>query len=164
MIKEFEENVKKLLHTITTKQDTQKHTAAELLDLLKCKVTLPVKTTWEDDSLKMVYYNVSLDIKNDLSSMTISYNKDYMVDFRQLTRCDLHQLADFILALERDIPRWKHVWVAEVEPIGIFKNVPFLKNIPIALGSIIVPTIWQYVGYHMLLMYAGVKGVSTDYR
>ncbi len=113
MIKEFEENVKKLFHTITTKQDTQKHTAAELLDLLKCKVTLPVKTTWEDDSLKMVYYNVSLDIKNDLSSMTISYNKDYMVDFRQLTRCDLHQLADFILALERDIPKWKHIWVAD---------------------------------------------------
>ncbi|MBR5420403.1 MAG: sugar ABC transporter permease [Lachnospiraceae bacterium] len=44
---------------------------------------------------------------------------------------------------------WKHVWVGEVET---------------ALGSIIVPTIWQYVGYHMLLMYAGVKGVSPDLR
>ena len=43
----------------------------------------------------------------------------------------------------------KHVWVGEVET---------------ALGSIIVPTIWQYVGYHMLLMYAGVKGVSLDLR
>ena len=44
---------------------------------------------------------------------------------------------------------WTHIWVGEVET---------------ALGSIIVPTIWQYVGYHMLLMYAGVKGVSTDLR
>ncbi|MCR5674632.1 MAG: sugar ABC transporter permease [Lachnospiraceae bacterium] len=44
---------------------------------------------------------------------------------------------------------WKHVWVGEVKT---------------ALGSIIVPTIWQYVGYHMLLMYAGVKGVSPDLR
>ncbi|MBO4458453.1 MAG: sugar ABC transporter permease [Butyrivibrio sp.] len=44
---------------------------------------------------------------------------------------------------------WKHIWVGEEET---------------ALGSIIVPTIWQYVGYHMLLMYAGVKGVSTDLR
>ena len=44
---------------------------------------------------------------------------------------------------------WKHVWVGEVGT---------------ALGSIIVPTIWQYIGYHMLLMYAGVKGVSQDLR
>ena len=44
---------------------------------------------------------------------------------------------------------WKHVWVGDVKT---------------ALGSIVVPTIWQYVGYHMLLMYAGVKGVSPDLR
>ena len=44
---------------------------------------------------------------------------------------------------------WKHVWVGDVKT---------------ALGSIIVPTVWQYIGYHMLLMYAGVKGVSTDLR
>ncbi|SDB19847.1 MULTISPECIES: carbohydrate ABC transporter permease [unclassified Butyrivibrio] len=44
---------------------------------------------------------------------------------------------------------WKHVWVGEVST---------------ALGSIIVPTVWQYVGYHMLLMYAGVKGVDMDLR
>jgi raffinose/stachyose/melibiose transport system permease protein len=44
---------------------------------------------------------------------------------------------------------WKHVWVGDIKT---------------ALGSIIVPTIWQYIGYHMLLMYAGVKGVSTDLR
>ncbi|MBP3278342.1 MAG: sugar ABC transporter permease [Butyrivibrio sp.] len=44
---------------------------------------------------------------------------------------------------------WKHVWVGDVKT---------------ALGAILVPTIWQYIGYHMLLMYAGVKGVSTDLR
>ena len=43
----------------------------------------------------------------------------------------------------------KHVWVGDVKT---------------ALGSIIVPTVWQYVGYHMLLMYAGVKGVDMDLR
>jgi raffinose/stachyose/melibiose transport system permease protein len=43
----------------------------------------------------------------------------------------------------------KHVWVGDVKT---------------ALGSIIVPTVWQYIGYHMLLMYAGVNGVSTDLR
>lgn len=33
-----------------------------------------------------------------------------------------------------------------------------------ALGSVFVPVLWQYVGYHMLLMYAGIKGVSPDLR
>jgi raffinose/stachyose/melibiose transport system permease protein len=63
------------------------------------------------------------------------YNPDYGLLNRFL---DLVHLGQF-----------KHVWVGEVKT---------------ALGSIIVPTIWQYVGYHMLLMYAGVKGVSTDLR
>ena len=33
-----------------------------------------------------------------------------------------------------------------------------------ALGAVFVPILWQYVGYHMLLLYAGVKGVSPDIR
>ena len=44
---------------------------------------------------------------------------------------------------------WQHVWVGDAKT---------------ALGAVVVPTIWQYVGYHMLLMYAGVKGVSPDLR
>ena len=44
---------------------------------------------------------------------------------------------------------WQRIWVGDPKT---------------ALGSVVVPTIWQYVGYHMLLMYAGVKGVSPDLR
>ena len=33
-----------------------------------------------------------------------------------------------------------------------------------ALGAVFVPTLWQYVGYHMLLLYAGVKSVPADLR
>lgn len=33
-----------------------------------------------------------------------------------------------------------------------------------ALGAAFIPTLWQYVGYHMLLMYAGIKSVPTEYR
>ena len=33
-----------------------------------------------------------------------------------------------------------------------------------ALGSVLVPTLWQYVGYHMLLLYAGVKSVPPELR
>ncbi len=63
------------------------------------------------------------------------YNPDYGLLNRFLDAVNLGQ--------------WKHVWVGEPGT---------------ALGSILVPTIWQYIGYHMLLMYAGVKGVSTDLR
>ncbi len=31
-----------------------------------------------------------------------------------------------------------------------------------ALGAVFVPILWQYVGYHMLLMYAGIKGVPPE--
>lgn len=63
------------------------------------------------------------------------YNPDYGL---------LNRFLDLV-----HLESWKHVWVGDVKT---------------ALGSIIVPTIWQYVGYHMLLMYAGVKGVSTELR
>jgi raffinose/stachyose/melibiose transport system permease protein len=63
------------------------------------------------------------------------YNPDYGLLNRFLDAVNLGQ--------------FKHVWVGEVKT---------------ALGSVIVPTIWQYIGYHMLLMYAGVKGVSVDLR
>ncbi|MBR5343581.1 MAG: sugar ABC transporter permease [Oscillospiraceae bacterium] len=33
-----------------------------------------------------------------------------------------------------------------------------------ALGSAFIPTLWQYVGYHMLLLYAGVKSVPPELR
>ena len=33
-----------------------------------------------------------------------------------------------------------------------------------ALGAVLVPVLWQYVGYHMLLLYAGVKSVPPQLR
>ena len=33
-----------------------------------------------------------------------------------------------------------------------------------ALLACFIPTVWQYVGYHMLLMYAGVKSVPPELR
>lgn len=33
-----------------------------------------------------------------------------------------------------------------------------------ALGACFVPILWQYVGYHMLLMYAGIKSVPPELR
>ena len=33
-----------------------------------------------------------------------------------------------------------------------------------ALFAVFVPILWQYVGYHMLLMYAGIKSISPEFR
>lgn len=33
-----------------------------------------------------------------------------------------------------------------------------------ALAAVFVPILWQYIGYHMLLMYAGIKSVPPDLR
>ena len=40
----------------------------------------------------------------------------------------------------------------------------WLGDAKYALMSCFVPTLLQYVGYHMLLMYAGVKGVPVELR
>lgn len=41
---------------------------------------------------------------------------------------------------------------------------PWLGDPKVILEACFVPMIWQYVGYHMLLMYAGIKGVPIDLR
>lgn len=38
----------------------------------------------------------------------------------------------------------------------------WLGNPKTALGAVFVPILWQYIGNHMLLMYASAKSISTD--
>ncbi|MBQ6094926.1 MAG: sugar ABC transporter permease [Lachnospiraceae bacterium] len=40
----------------------------------------------------------------------------------------------------------------------------WLGNVKSAIWCVFIPTLWQYVGYHMLLMYAGVRSVSPELR
>ena len=40
----------------------------------------------------------------------------------------------------------------------------WLGDQKVALAAVFVPTLWQYVGYHMLLLYAGVKSVPVELR
>ena len=47
------------------------------------------------------------------------------------------------------LEKWAKIWLGTQET---------------ALGAVFVPTLWQYVGYHMLLLYAGVKSVPMDLR
>lgn len=39
---------------------------------------------------------------------------------------------------------------------------PWLASTKTALIAAFVPIVWQYIGYHMLLMYAAIKSISTD--
>ncbi|MDD6826958.1 MAG: sugar ABC transporter permease [Oscillospiraceae bacterium] len=38
----------------------------------------------------------------------------------------------------------------------------WLGDTKTVLAAVFIPNLWQYVGYHMLLMYAGIKSVSPD--
>lgn len=39
---------------------------------------------------------------------------------------------------------------------------PWLASTKTALGAAFIPIVWQYIGYHMLLMYAAIKSISPD--
>lgn len=56
-------------------------------------------------------------------------------------------LNSFLRAIGLD--SWAKIWLGDVKT---------------ALVAAFIPTLWQYVGYHMLLMFAGIKSVPADYR
>lgn len=39
----------------------------------------------------------------------------------------------------------------------------WLSNPQTAFLSTVVPAVWQYIGYHMLIFYAGIKSIPKDY-
>ena len=51
-------------------------------------------------------------------------------------------------------------WVKVSHPLGFQGGWTGYKET--ALYAAFIPILWQYVGYHMLLMYAGIKGVPAD--
>ena len=54
--------------------------------------------------------------------------------------------------------------IAKLFGNGNIGKTIWLGNKKTALLCCFVPTLWQYVGYHMLLMYAGVKSVPPELR
>lgn len=47
--------------------------------------------------------------------------------------------------------------------LGVFKRT-WLGDIETAMTSASIPILWQWVGYHMLLLYAGAKSVPDELR
>lgn len=43
---------------------------------------------------------------------------------------------------------------------GLTRN--WLGDMGIVMISVIIPVLWQYIGYHMLLMYASIKSIPTE--
>lgn len=39
----------------------------------------------------------------------------------------------------------------------------WLSNPKTAFLATVIPAVWQYIGYHMLIFYAGIKSISPDY-
>lgn len=113
MHKRFVENVEKLFKYVVTKREAVCHNAEELRDILMKRVTSPIKAEWKEDCLRLVYYNVTIEVKRDLSEMVLSYNSEFTMGLQHLENCDMLQLADFVVALEKDIPRWKHIWMTD---------------------------------------------------
>ncbi len=60
----------------------------------------------------------------------------------------LYGLVNQILT-STGLENWTHAWLGDRKT---------------ALIAVFIPIIWQYVGYHMLLMYAGIKAISPDVR
>ncbi len=67
---------------------------------------------------------------------------------------------------------WLKIYNPEYGILNVFLRAVGLGNLAkiwlgtkqTALGAVFVPVLWQYVGYHMLLLYAGVKSVPTELR
>ena len=114
MVQEFTKNVERLFAEIVTDKSQEcAHSADKLLAVLQRKVTLPVGIIDNNRLLRLVYDNVTIDLHHNLSGMQIVYNSDYQMTLKDLYCCDVRQLSEFVLSLERDIPKWRHIWVVE---------------------------------------------------
>ncbi len=65
---------------------------------------------------------------------------------------------------------WMKIYHPEIGILNMFLRSSGLDNLTrewlgskdTALMASVVPVLWQYIGYHMLLMYAGIKSISAD--
>lgn len=53
---------------------------------------------------------------------------------------------------------------AAVRAFGVENfHFPWMTNPATAFLTVVVAAVWQYVGYHMLILYAGIKSIPKDY-
>ena len=63
---------------------------------------------------------------------------------------------------------WQKIFNGDYGLLNAFLSVlgipgqDWLGQESIALAAPFIPNLWQYIGYHMLIMYAGIKSISPD--
>jgi raffinose/stachyose/melibiose transport system permease protein len=65
---------------------------------------------------------------------------------------------------------WMKIYHPNYGLLNVFFNAvgldelahPWLADPNTALVAVIIPIVWQYIGYHMLLMYASIKSIPTS--
>lgn len=66
---------------------------------------------------------------------------------------------------------WMKIFHSEYGLLNVFLSLfteepvefSWLTNPKTAFLCAVIPSVWQYIGYHMLIFYAGIKSISTDY-
>lgn len=66
---------------------------------------------------------------------------------------------------------WMKIFHSEYGLLNIFLSLftrqpveySWLTKPKTAFLCAVIPSVWQYIGYHMLIFYAGIKSISTDY-
>lgn len=107
----FKTNVEKLYDDMVSSGNSGAYNIEELVDILLRRATRPLRVDGQTHSVRLTYYNVTIILARDLTSMQTVYNSDFQLTLHHIASASPHRLADFITALERDIPQWKHIWL-----------------------------------------------------
>ena len=110
---QFANNVHRLYDKyITAMQSPEENSDGDCIAMLK-KESAPLKAIENQDDVQFIYDNLSLCIRHDLSSMSISYVGEDSVVFTDVDKYAPRQLLAFIDAIEQDTIRLQDLWHKE---------------------------------------------------
>lgn len=110
---QFANNVHRLYDKyITEMQSPEDSSDGDCIAMLK-KESAPLKVIEYQDDVWLIYDNLSLCIRHDLSSMSISYVGEDSVVFTDVAKYAPRQLLAFIEAIEKDTIRLQDLWHKE---------------------------------------------------
>ena len=110
---QFANNVHRLYDEyITAMQSPEDGSDGDCIAMLK-KESAPLKVVENHDDVWFIYDNLSLCIRHDLSSLSISYDGEDSVTFTDFAKYASRQLLAFIEAIEKDTIRLQNLWHKE---------------------------------------------------
>ena len=110
---QFTNNVHRLYDKyITEMRSPEDCSDGDCIAMLK-KESAPLKVIENQNDVWLIYDNLSLCIRNDLSRMSISYVGEDSIVFTDVAKCTPRQLLAFIEAIEKDTIRLQDLWYKE---------------------------------------------------